>query len=591
MRHKYCSSHVLNKGSIPGYMSNPASTNRDTQTSSPPQSLSSSADGYPQSSDEPAAGQGSAVEPAERRTGRDQSTRIDSRDVNVESKQPIVAQRKHRRKRKANSDLKGPPAKSYRRLLDRTLETTHSTAERAEHLPPSQIGSSYWSGAEKEAFFAAVVTRGPDDLHGLANAVVTKSQAEIRAYVLLLRDQSNLLDERNSSHLEIAADVPAVFEIVGHCEDVLARGANHLARYTFQEEVEAEQRKFGRRWLMDEAWAAEIESDLEVPRSSEQADSTSPGSTGNSADVPPSNATNQSIEEGEPSLSRAQSSPSGSIPPSTHANLDFLELFAPFNFLQLSRTVFMNGRGEDNWQTKDDTIDNEVATTPAIFLSAMDAFHSIAVDATRKLVQTTLIQASSRIRARDCDSSPDAVVTASDVKVATSLLEWPDWKTYWAKAPRRLSLDVHSEAKQYRDGRQTFKTGVQLMCHEIEAALGLRRAEDLQGLSKDQQQDSATGMNDPGTTSGVEDDSSSESLSDEVSDPEWDDPEPDEEHFLESLDMQASQAEAHRILDVLQRGRSPSTDQKTEVRKIHPPFPTRGVATKSVRASSERTDG
>ena len=81
---------------------------------------------------------------------------------------------------------------------------------------------------------------------------------------------------------------------------------------------------------------------------------------------------------------------------------------------------------------------------PAIRYSALADLHDMVITMTRRLVQTTIFMAESRLRSTESPVfSPEQVIRQADVKTAISALDMPlnAWQ-YWIKMPRRTGVKV-----------------------------------------------------------------------------------------------------------------------------------------------------
>ena len=135
---------------------------------------------------------------------------------------------------------------------------------------------------------------------------------------------------------------------------------------------------------------------------------------------------------------------------------------------------FPAGSEDNGPDTGDHELDGESSPEPAIYRSALEDLYDLIRSLTQKLVHATLFQATSRLRAKDNDAPPTANVISNDVHVAADLLGLKqDWKTYWAKLPRRAGLEVYSESDKYKRGRTGTKNGVKLTYDEVESEMGL----------------------------------------------------------------------------------------------------------------------
>src|ERR1700739_3564239 len=75
----------------------------------------------------------------------------------------------------------------YRRLLNATIADAAAgiVYDSDGPLLPNYVGASLWTAVEKERFFNALARCGKDDIHKIAGYVGTKTEVEVRAYMLL----------------------------------------------------------------------------------------------------------------------------------------------------------------------------------------------------------------------------------------------------------------------------------------------------------------------------------------------------------------------------------------------------------------------
>ncbi|KAK4541800.1 hypothetical protein LTR36_007332 [Oleoguttula mirabilis] len=355
--------------------------------------------------------------------------------------------------------LKGGSSRGYRDLLNIIIgDARGQLAEDSEPLANSQIGASYWTSAEKDAFFTKLARTGPGDLRALSHAVESKSEAEVQVYLLLLQEGTiEAAATLPPHHTSTYEDIPAALEVGVDVETHLNLAAEALSRKLDSRDVAAEKEKHGGDWLIDEAHATQVEQKVQhFEAASETAQS--------------------EAQDGE----AAASITSNGVEAPLFASAALLR---PEAFLQLSRNVYMNGTAfsdQETWHNLVARADCD-STEPAIFRTAFDDLHNLAVSLTRRLVQATLFQTMSRLRASDgarANWQPKADVREMDVSAALNVLGMKaDHVAYWAQLPRRCGLEVYSDAKEYRDGRSGTKNGVKLTYEEVEAELGMGSAE------------------------------------------------------------------------------------------------------------------
>ncbi|KAK1064344.1 hypothetical protein LTR74_008821 [Friedmanniomyces endolithicus] len=452
-------------------------------------------------------------------------------------------------------------AANYRDLLNAIVrEVSGGSDHDVDILPPSLIGASHWSSFEKEAFFNALARCRPGNLLELSRAIGTKSEAEIHVYLRLLQDRvlgvgASLPMKETFS----AADLPAAYEVSEVCGAALEDAADALARKVDLFDVRLEQAKHGDTWLIDVDLATSIEAGLQSDESLE--DTVAP--------------------DGDYASGEQR------VPP---LHLPSTELLCPEVFLTLSRNVFMNAKPESGSNWRDLVVEEDGAYSPSMFRTAFDDFYNLAVSLTRRLVQTTLFQANSRLRASDAsrrNHQLTAEVREVDVRTAVKLLSLrTEWRTYWAGVPRRCGLDVYTEIGKYLDGRPGTKNGVKLTPEEVEMELGVDREQDAAGdepalpsgdgelAESDFDSDDFTELGDDDTTPGFDDQkrdvdetykTESEDHGGRIADGVQSSRKRKrvlspasatlEDQHIEALDMRASAEETHRLWNLLGKDR------------------------------------
>lgn len=351
----------------------------------------------------------------------------------------------------ATRKIKSDTLRAYRDLLNSNIAEVLEPADSSslDSLPPSQVGTSFWTANEKHRLFAAIQSHGPGELSALAVAVGTKAEPEIKAYILLLQEGVRELDTKATQQFG-PADVPAAIETkleLLEAEETLAAALEERARAV--EETREKQVWGEESWLIDEDAAAAIEERYGEP------------------DARTSRAIDAEQDRREATRSTSDERQSDSSSPSS------VELLKAATFLQLSRSLFMNSTNpEMNWRTfsQDEESDHRLS----IRRTAFDDFHNLAVSLTRRLMQASIFQALSRLRASS-DTRLLPHVNGFDVAAARETMglktQRPD---YWADAVKRCGVEVYSESKKWRtqEGRQGTKNGVKLTDAELRAELG-----------------------------------------------------------------------------------------------------------------------
>ncbi|KAG9238863.1 hypothetical protein BJ875DRAFT_364187, partial [Amylocarpus encephaloides] len=269
-----------------------------------------------------------------------------------------------------------------------------------DSIAGSQIGASIWSSLEKQLFFDALARLGKSDLRSVAERVSTKSVLEVHEYVRLLDEGSKVQmqkDRKDYSESKFQMAIPSALEISGECCEVLERAGDAIASSQERQEEAKEKKKWGEDWLLTEAIGRQW--------SKEQ---------------------NRRDKDGD-----GKKELLGEIHPA--ANLLKLN-----NWLALSRNVFMNPGAlyeDDNWHNL-----AEGEETPAIRATALEDFHSLAVNITKRIVSTVQFCHMSRRRAL---GSSKAAVTSDEVDAAISILGLKhNSREFWVHCPERCNLQV-----------------------------------------------------------------------------------------------------------------------------------------------------
>ena len=354
-------------------------------------------------------------------------------------------------------------------LNNQILSTNESYDLALEPLPPSKIGASFWSSHEKACLFAGLSSHGSGELKSLATCVGTKSEPEVHVYLRLLQDGARKTDADSKSERRFAyGDVPAADEVGAECEAWLDQAADDLGAKVWAQDVETEREKFGGDWLVNDELATRLDADAEafeaalIKHETAEVESTE---VHKSIDGESQNAQPSESEPVDAMVEPHETYYMSSSRPS--------HLLAPSSFLHLSRTLFMH-----QWQDLDPK-----GRPPAIFRTAFSDFENLVVSLTRRLLQVTLFQATSRLRASDsarANWTPKPDVLAIDVATAAEILGLPTREqrdVYWTKVARRCGVQVLVQERKWRkQGRPGAKGGVKLTYEEVEAELGLTSA-------------------------------------------------------------------------------------------------------------------
>ena len=286
----------------------------------------------------------------------------------------------------------------YLSLLNNVIEDLGNSAsiENLGSCPATQMGMSTWRSQEKDSLFRALARRGSDDLPGLANAVGTKSELEIRAYLDMLQ-QAMTRSHLNGSRptLVTMSEIPAAVEVSPDCCIAMEQAADALALLQKRTEERNEKQKYATLWKLDDDAAEWVETRIDKT----EADYTE-------------------LKEKLPAA----------------------EILRLKNFLELSACVFMNSTDpERNWRTF-----AERDQKPSIMYTAFSDMYGIVISIVKRLVQSSLFFAMSRLRAtRSSKHAHKQAVRRKDVNAALDALSMKRGAAgFWIGAARRCSLDV-----------------------------------------------------------------------------------------------------------------------------------------------------
>ncbi|KAB8266055.1 hypothetical protein BDV32DRAFT_114975 [Aspergillus pseudonomiae] len=178
-------------------------------------------------------------------------------------------------------------------------------------------------------------------------------------------------------------------------------------------------------------------------------------------------------------------------------------------WIRLSERLFMNFGGarlEDNWVNI-----AYAGESPAITADALADFYTLTVSVTRRLIQSTLFFAMSRLRnMRETGNSKAKVVKPRDVRTALDVMQMKrDGFDYWTGVARRCCLDVSDS--RHRKGWKS----VRLSHDDVEDMLSNRIPIDAESNRSTSRQRSESRMqgNTDGEHTGSDEDNASDSES------------------------------------------------------------------------------
>jgi len=350
-------------------------------------------------------------------------------------------------------------------------ETVASAANRFDSdipsdLPASQIGVIDWASEEKALFFAALDRLGRDDLPGISDAIGTKTIPEVRDFLLLLQDSSA---EHETTEVTLL-DIPPAAEISEECCQDLEKASEVLAWFQQTAEAEKAHERYGPNWLITPEKAKEIEETLYPSKRRSASRASSRRSSASTQRKP-------SVDGSDP---EKETSPD--LQPSSAAILEAVpaaELLNASNFLALSTDIFMNSSashptGNPHWMD----LATPLASAPSMYYTVFEDFHTLALSLTQRLIQASIFQATSRIRAQDHENikGVSPLVRREDVLAAIGILRLPRNRSEkWRGVARRCGVRVY-------DGNGNNKR--YLEWDEVESLLALPKR-SLAGIDTD----------------------------------------------------------------------------------------------------------
>ncbi|KAF9693435.1 hypothetical protein EKO04_008674 [Ascochyta lentis] len=390
--------------------------------------------------------------------------------------------------------LEGKYNDAYRVLFNDHVSCAAARFEPMDGVQPysTQYGASLWSAKDQATLFAALARLGRDDVPGIAQAIGTKSLTETRELLLLLADAA-------TKHQDVGVtmrDVPAAIQVGQACTEELDTVAEALAWYQEQFEVAQEQERYGDYWLITPAVAEDIENAINGPSRATSTRPTTPAEPGTpragpgiagscvrckrqkircDRKVPCSNCARMKkkvVCEYKSSKQKAHSvvmpprTPDGeeagelSAQPAVSADPQILQaipqaaLLHAENMLSLSKNLFMN-RSPDipspwpHWSV----YASEQVPEPSILRTAFNDFNTLVVSVTKRLMQTAIMQATSRLRSqrRRTKKSVMPFVKTRDVLSAIDVLGLKrDGRSRWTGVARRCNVRVFDEQRTTR---------------------------------------------------------------------------------------------------------------------------------------------
>ncbi|KAI2836966.1 hypothetical protein CBS147343_2619 [Aspergillus niger] len=398
------------------------------------------------------------------------------------------------------------------------------TIDGGENHTTSQNGIVTWTPNEKEVLYHVLDRKSKNGIQEISRQLGSKSELEVQEHLNLLHNglERQHLKDRHTRTI-ILGEVPAAAEISKDCCDELDQYAELVSMEEQMAEDVAGKQKHQDLWIINretaEALAQEVKSQGADPTASSSAHLTA-------------------------------------------------ELFNMRKWIRLSERFFMNFGGarlEDNWANV--AFADE---TPSMTADSFADFYALTVSLTRRLVQSSLFFAMSRLRnMRQTGNQKANVVRSRDVKTALDVLNMQrDRSDYWVGLARRCSLNV--EDSRHRKGWKA----VHMEHDEVEDILSGRIPLESESRERSASR-GRSGSRAPGNTTDAEDaDYSDESelssaassvLSSPVLSPVEEQPVDLEDDHAEQIDGQMSRLEEVNLWKLI--GESPPQPLEAQIQE------------------------
>ncbi|KAH0371228.1 hypothetical protein KCU65_g1945, partial [Aureobasidium melanogenum] len=432
------------------------------------------------------------------------SERSETSNLSRNSGSPKKSSPKEKFKPSITKSTKATYSDVYRNFYNAEVEELIHPYQSITHaLPASEIGVAVWTPLEKETLFRKVSALGKDDIKGISSAIRSKSETEVRQYLTLLDQGTVEGNVTKALPVFSAADISPAFEVSKQSEDLLEEYANGLAQYQTRSDQKREKKRHGDYWLLTEEIAHEVEEqvmardesykksglhdeieneddeeddDLENAKSDHEAANTDVESgqedPRTDAEDEPDSSGEATTQNQEPNQQLSETLEEIMVP-----SAELLDL--PM-WLRLSR-LFMYQSSElgDSW----DNLITSRHETPSMYHTAFQDFHNLTISLTRRVVQATIFQTMTRLRARDKDQ-PSARVTKTDVRAATEILDLqPNTRKFWASVPRKHGLRIYERGSKFSRGQS--RAGIELSLEEAEERLGTGQTSGAAGIDDD----------------------------------------------------------------------------------------------------------
>lgn len=422
--------------------------------------------------------------------------------------------------------LTAASADAYRAILKEAVDDLSPPAFEYNPRVYYQLGVVTWNINEREMFFNLLARKGKNAIREIADAIPSKSELEVQEYLKLLHKGLELQQLHERHHRSTTfLDIPAASEISDECRLVLDEFAEYVALREQEADDKAGTKKHGDFWIINADKAKQVEELLALHDS----------------------------------------------PPQESSIFLTASLLNIKRWIQLSERFFMNFGGsrlEDNWVNvafKDES--------PSLTADAFADFYALAVSITRRIIQSALFFAMSRIR--NISYHKAKKVRARDVRAALDVLNMKHNSfDFWVGLARRCNLEVadirhkkgwkadymeYDEVEDALSGRRLFSKSrersdsrqrLDQKDNEEEPEDDEENDDDDDDPVNDKDDEYVEEEDDDDKSSAPSSPLSTHSLASSVFDEEAHADE--EDIYAEYIDQQRSQDEEHRIRELLQ---------------------------------------
>ena len=374
----------------------------------------------PRSPDDSPGESGVRLQPATLDTDRTRSTNQNHRILKRKYSSHEITEPPQQKRVKA-SHIDG-----YVNLLNQEIK--HASLQnidgRSHRYPLLRVGASVWASQELELLFQTLSPKGRFDVRVISKKVKTKSESEVGAFLKILTEGAyeRELRAKRRKGLFDHSTLEAALEIGPQNEQIFEIAADDLSKLLYLEEAAREKARHPRSWLLTRRLAKWADECLEAG------------------------------EDGAQVVLRE-------IPAAHLLNIKHL--------LKLSKQYFMNSREKCyNWRTYKHR--NRISTRPSIFFTALADLHRILIEKIRRLVQSALCFAYSRLHVlQQTQRPPERHVRRADVISAIEAAGMKtDRRAFWVSMPRRCRLSV------FENVRHRTAWGKEYTYEEVEDILG-----------------------------------------------------------------------------------------------------------------------